>query len=432
MDRVHRYRDVLALIAWSLESPQRASGLLASVLRRCDAAGMAPDGTLIGVFPGLDDTAATEVAERALSLLRAASPHARAGVAVFPSDGIDAAALLLAARDALAATTDVGRPDRATRRVEIGNDTAIVGDPGMVRTYDLLRRLAAGDLTVLVTGETGVGKELAARALHAWSPRARGPFVVVNCAALPEQLVESQLFGHRRGAFSGADRDAGGFFDAAGGGTLFLDEVGELSLATQAKLLRAVDTRMITPVGATQTIPIDLRIVTATNRDLAAEVAASRFREDLWYRLSAAVVVLPPLRDRTREIPTLARAFVERACRRMSRAPLHISDAAMQDIMGRRYPGNVRELANTIEYAVTIADEDTLEPWHLPPEPSRNPATAERSSAFRPIADEVEDLERRRMTEALAACKGNQSKAADLIGMPRRTFVTKLNRYGLR
>jgi DNA-binding NtrC family response regulator len=361
-----------------------------------------------------------------------AAPRARAGYATSPADGVDAATLVAAARDALAAEGRVGR------RIPVGDRVALVADPAMLRLYDLVRRLAASDLPVLLSGETGVGKEIAAYAVHAWSPRSSAPFVPVNCAALPENLVESELFGYRKGAFSGALQDKLGYFQSAAGGTLFLDEIGELPLPAQAKLLRALDARQITRIGDVAAVTVDVRVVAASNRELEAEVAAGRFRQDLFYRLNGARVILPPLRDRPRDIPILARAFLERAAERLGRPGLRLSDAVFRLLARHRFAGNVRELANAMDYAAALAPDDTVEPWHLPPGlrgqevPAKAAAAFEPAASFRPIAEEIEELEKRRMGEALRACGGNQSRAADLIGMPRRTFVTKMGRYDLR
>jgi DNA-binding NtrC family response regulator len=430
-DRASEFERPLVVIAFEVAGADVTSvaNLLRDVLRPCDSMGIVGEGLLLGVFPELrrDDGDAT--ARRILAAVTPEVPHARAGIAAFPTDGIDGPTLLASARDALAT-------DDHVRSVAIGELTVIVGDPAMSRIFELLRRLAASELAVLVSGETGSGKEIAARAVHTWSARARGPLVAVNCAAIPESLVESELFGHCKGAFSGAHRDKAGYFETAATGTLFLDEVGELPLATQAKLLRALDNRQITRVGDTTARAVDVRVVAATNRELEAEVAAGRFREDLYYRLNAARVILPPLRDRPRDIPVLARVFLARATSRLGHAPLQLSDAVLRLLSTHRFAGNVRELANAMDYAAALAPDSTVEPWHLPPAlqgpvPSQMPPAAS-ALCFRPIGDEIEELERRRMREALAASGGNQSKAADLIHMPRRTFVTKLGRYGLR
>jgi two-component system response regulator AtoC len=334
----------------------------------------------------------------------------------------------------------------------------------MVRLFQLIRRLAASELPVLVCGETGAGKENAAFAVHHGSPRAKGPFVVLNCAALQETLVESELFGHERGAFSGAAGLKLGLLETASGGTVFLDEIGELSLAAQAKLLRAVETKRITRVGGVRPTDVDIRIVAATHRDLEAEVAAGRFRKDLFFRLSAATIMLPPLRERPREITLLARTFLTEACARAGRPPMELSAATMLALARYAWPGNVRELKNTMDYAAAALEDEIVEPWHLParisgdavtpsedsetarPAQAEDPADASVAvagsgeprgearpfgRAFRPLAEEIKGLERRRMTEALEATSGFQKRAAELIGMPLRTFVLKLKQHGI-
>jgi len=375
-------------------------------------------------------------------LLLPADARARAGVATFPRDGASAATLLDAARAALPQQrTDkdrgVGCAGSAAQRFELHERVAIVAEPAMLRIYELLERLAAADLPVLVHGETGVGKELAARAVHGWSARKNGPFVPVNCAALAETLAESELFGHRRGAFTGAVADKIGYVEAAHQGTLFLDEVGELSAPLQAKLLRALDSGEVTRVGDTEPRTVDVRVVAATNRDLQQEIHEGRFREDLYYRLCAATVVVPPLRDRPRDILPLANSLLAEACAAAKRAPMSLSDASMRLLLRYPFPGNVRELANAIRYAVATCDADTVEPWHLPgttvaEQPEQAADTNEVPRRFRPIADEIAELEQRRMAEALEAAAGVQTRAAELISMPRRTFTTKMRKYGLR
>jgi DNA-binding NtrC family response regulator len=266
----------------------------------------------------------------------------------------------------------------------------------------------------------------------------------VHCAALPESLVESELFGHIKGSFSGAVANKRGLLDAAHGGTLFLDEIGEVSPTVQVKLLRALETGRVTPVGATSDHAVDARVVAATHRDLPAEVKAGRFREDLYYRLCAARVVVPPLRDRPREIALLARRFLDEACRRQGRPPLALSPEVLRAFASHDWPGNVRELRNLVEVAATTAADEVLELADLPSpigrcagdgaEPAAGAAAGARSEvprSFRPVADEVADLERRRMIEALSATGGNQTRAAQLIGMPARTFVSKLKPYGI-
>jgi two-component system, NtrC family, response regulator AtoC len=311
-----------------------------------------------------------------------------------------------------------------------------VADPAMVQLFELLRRLAPSELPVLVTGETGAGKENTAHALHRWSPRAQGPLIPINCAALQESLAEGELFGHEKGAFTGADRAKIGLLEAASGGTVFFDEVGELSLAIQAKLLRALEGRTIMRVGATRETQIDIRIVAATNRDLDAEVKAGRFRQDLFFRLGGAHVALPPLRDRPREIALLANTFLEAGRAGAKRPPLTLSAAAMNALLGHGWPGNVRELKNEMEYLVATVDDSVVEPWHLSERfhgaiTDSSPIAKPAGDAFRPIAEELRELERTRMSEALERAGGMQKKAAEAIRMPLRTFRMKSKQYRL-
>lgn len=328
--------------------------------------------------------------------------------------------------------------------VTLGSSVSLLADPAMIRLYELLRRLARSALPILITGETGTGKENAALAVHHFSSRSSGPMVSINCAAIPENLFESELFGHLRGSFSGATTDKPGRLEIASGGTVFLDEVGELPLPAQAKLLRALETGMVMPVGGVRERKIDCRLVAATNRDLEAEGRAGNFREDLYFRLAAATVTLPPLRERQSEIPLLAQRFLDDACRKLGRPSLKLAETTRSLLMRHPFPGNVRELRNLIDYCAATVTEDQIQPFHLPQRFAAPSITSQtkaslstetpppESAAFRNIADEVQELEKRRMREALEATSGNQKRAAQLIGMPLRTFVSKLKQYGLR
>jgi DNA-binding NtrC family response regulator len=413
---------------------------LDEALRRIDVAGRLDAHTLVVLALERDPAATLDLARTLVGRLSPTVLELRAGVASCPADGCQADALLGAAAAAVASAEPgaVVEAGAAALRLALGDRSLIVADPAMVRMYDLIRRVARSDLPVLICGETGTGKELAARAVHHFSPRAAGPTVALNCAAMPENLVESELFGYEKGAFTGAAASKRGLLESAERGTLFLDEVGELPLSVQAKLLRALDEKRVTRLGGLGERPIDIRIVAATNRRLDGEVAAGRFRQDLYFRLNAATVILPPLRERPREIALLARAFLDELDPRTP--PIQISVAAMQALMRHPWPGNVRELGNVISLIVATGVEDTVEPWHLPErltqesgaaaEPAPAPA-APPTPQFRAIADELRDLERRRMQQALDATNGVQRRAAELLQMPLRTFVWKLKRYGL-
>jgi DNA-binding NtrC family response regulator len=437
LERAVTYRRQLAVIAIASETPVAT---LAAALRTIDVVGHTDDGSPLLLLPEADRALARDIAARILD----AAPRAQLGLAVCPDDACDADTMLMAARSAArrAKPGKLAEPVDDVTRIELGARRVLVADPAMVRVFALLERLATSQLPVLVTGETGVGKENAAYAVHHWSKRS-GPFVAVNCAAIgPESLVESELFGHDKGAFTGATAAKAGLFESAAGGTVFLDEVGELPLAIQAKLLRALEAQKITRLGEQRERAIDVRLVAATNRNLEAEVAEGRFRQDLYFRLGGATVILPPLRDRKAEIPMLAHEFLRDAAARANRGAMTITPAAMQILLTHAWTGNVRELRNTMEYVVAAAPDDVVEPADLPERlggasvaPSQTagpvPVVEQPPEAFRPIAEELRELERRRMAQALAASGGVKTKAAQLIDMPIRTFTLKLKQYKL-
>ena len=419
---------------------------LEGLLHPLDAVAAAGDGTLLIVLPERGRDEAVELAERLVAAVADDGVVVRAGCAVAPDDAQEAAALWDLARAACrgARPGTVGDAGSIESELAFGERRVVVADPAMVRIYELLRRLAASDLPVLIQGETGVGKENAAFAVHWCSPRRSGPFVAVNCAAFTESLVESELFGHEKGAFSGAVTSKTGLFEAAHGGTLFLDEVGELSPTVQAKLLRVLELKRLTRVGGLRELPVDLRVVAATNRDLEADVAAGRFRRDLYFRLGAASVQLPPLRERPREIVLLARRFLAAACARLDRPPVELSTRAVLALGRWRWPGNVRELRNLMDYLGAAVIEAVIEPWHLPEamvsldEPGEAGEVAAGPTPRlgpphpgRPLVDEVREFERRLLVEALAACDGVRVRAAERLGLPLRTFKYKLKQHGI-
>jgi DNA-binding NtrC family response regulator len=311
----------------------------------------------------------------------------------------------------------------------------------MRRVHELAERAAAGTINVLITGETGVGKELLAETVHRASPRRGGPYVCLNCAALSETLLESELFGHERGAFTGAVQAKPGLLETAARGTLFLDEVGELPLSTQAKLLRVIETREVMRVGAIKARAIDVRFLAATNRVLEDEVARGAFRQDLYYRLNGISLLIPPLRARVDEIEPLARSFVENAAKVSDRPVPKLAPASLKLLLSYPWPGNIRELRNTIERALLLSNGDSITPEDLPLEKMRGtPVSMERvpeaapraaQSFAVPVLDDESRLDYERIVESLSLCSGNQTRAAKLLGMSRRTFCARLKAYNI-
>ena len=317
----------------------------------------------------------------------------------------------------------------------------IVGeDPQLKQVSLALHRAAATDTTVLLEGESGTGKELFARALHALSPRADGPFVAINCAAIPETLLETELFGHEKGAFTGASARKPGKFELAHRGTLFLDEIGELPLSLQPKILRALEEKQFERVGGTLPLKVDVRVVAATNRHLKAAVAARQYREDLFFRLSVFPIVIPPLRERARDIITLARYFIDRFCRELNKPPLGLSPSAEEDLLAYPWPGNVRELQNCIERAAILTEGDTIHSRHLNLS-FRAPAVEEDVSPWSQIdlsgtlaeasRRVIGEVERRKIEQALKEAAGNRNRAAEMLQISYKMLVSKLKDYGL-
>ena len=301
----------------------------------------------------------------------------------------------------------------------------------MRRVFDLISRVAQTDVSVLITGESGTGKEMVARAIHRQSARSQGPFVAINCAAIPEQLLESELFGHTKGAFTDARVARKGLFPKASGGTLFLDEVGDLPLQLQPKLLRAIQERCVRPVGGDEEIPVDVRIVAATNRDLEAAVEERRFRDDLYFRVNVVQIGLPPLRSRGGDILLLAQHFIEAFSARQGKRVQGLSPRAAERLLAYSFPGNVRELQNCIERAVALTVYDQLGVDDLP-EKIRDHRTSQLMLATPDSSELVsmEEIERRYILHVLDVLGGNKAMAAQILGFDRRTLYRKLERYG--
>jgi two-component system response regulator AtoC len=315
---------------------------------------------------------------------------------------------------------------------------AIIGRTrGMVDVYKLIDKVAASPSTVLVQGESGTGKELVARALHDQSPRRGAPFVQVNCGAIPANLFESELFGHEKGAFTGAVSSKPGRMELADGGTLFLDEISELPKEMQVKLLRALQERRFERVGGVKTLTVDVRVVAATNVDLQAEVATGRFREDLFYRLNVVPITIPPLRDRIDDIPLLVQHFLAKYNRRLGRSVASVSPEALAQLASWHWPGNVRELENVMERGVLLADSQQLEARDLHGIGQAGtgtplPAEPDELDLKEYVRIHTARLERSRIQRALAQAEGNVTRAALALGISRKSLQTKMKAYGLR
>lgn len=318
-------------------------------------------------------------------------------------------------------TADAERPQRKAFE-------PIVVSAAMRQLYEQIDRVARSELSVLIVGETGAGKELVAERIHRRSARADGELMRLNCAALAESLIESQLFGHEKGAFTGALATKIGLLEAAAKGSMFLDEVGELPAAAQAKLLRALESREIMRVGAVSTRPIDVRFIAATNRVLDSEIAEGRFRQDLYYRLNGITLSVPPLRERTEEIEPLAARFMEMVRMRTPSAPARLTAGALDKLRAHAWPGNVRELRNVIERAMVLASGDAVEASDIELD-DRAVTVAEPASPATPGEDAAD--ERAQILAALEECAGNQTRAARVLGMSRRTLINRLEKYGI-
>jgi DNA-binding NtrC family response regulator len=379
--------------------------------------------------PDLTAAIAQDVTER----LRGLGVTASTGTARYPRDGVTPEQLLSVACDRVRGAEPASGPS---------DPAVILQDPGMRRVHQLATRAAAGNINILIVGETGAGKEVMAETVHRLSPRAKAPFLCLNCAAFADNLLETELFGHERGAFTGALTAKPGLLETAPGGTVFLDEIGEMSMALQSKLLRVIETRQMLRVGGIKPRTIDVRFVAATNKILETEVAQGRFRQDLYFRLNGITLQIPPLRERPSEILPLARMFMRQMAGQAGRggAP-ELSEEAEDLLVGYAWPGNIRELRNVVERALLLCSGGQITADHLPVETmtTNSPLLAVEASMLSLASQPVvvgagpgsSENERERILRVLRECAGNQSRAAKLMGISRSTFVQRLNEYQL-
>ena len=440
VDRALRYHRSLGLVMVRFEGQADAVAArleaLGGELRRMDfLAEYGPDEFAL-VLPEADDVASNAVANRVAIVEPAGRVTVRIGIAVFPQDGTAVGELIGAARERLRGARVGGTRAETAGKVTLLGKPVVIADPVMKQVFTLARQCAGSMITVLIVGETGTGKEVVAEAVHRYSPRADKPYVRLNCASLPESLLEAELFGHERGAFTGAVRQKAGYFEVASGGSLFLDEIGELPPGAQAKLLRALESRKIVRVGGTQEISVDVRVVCATNRDLHAEIARGRFREDLYFRIGAFVIPVPPLRDRRGEIEPLARQFAREIAGELGHRPPQFTQAALAALATYDWPGNVRELRNAIERAVVLSSGATIDLEHLPDRVRDAPgAAAAISLDDAPPLDvrrRVSEVERSAVVAALDEAGGNQTHAARRLGVSRFALIRLMDKHGLR
>jgi DNA-binding NtrC family response regulator len=447
IDRARRYRRKVGLIMMRLSGEpaevDAAIDRVAARLRLMDELAEYALDELAILVPECDREATLAIVQELEQEIRLGAAAVCAGWAAYPEDASHADSLLASARDALrhARLGTARELSAAPEPLEVGGEgEPLIIDPQMRRLHVLLARIAASSITVLVLGETGVGKELAAEAVHRGSSRSGGPLVKVNCASLPENLLESELFGHERGAFTGADRRKQGYFEAADGGTMFLDEVGEMPLSLQVKLLRVLESRTIIRVGGTVEIPVNVRLVAATNRDLERAVELGTFREDLFFRVSGFTVVVPPLRNRPSEILPLMSLFLRAFARQLGQAVPVLSQEACRALLSYPWPGNVRELRNAAERAVVLQTEGIVSLEDLPErvQDGRSFASAPTASPEKgdvedgSIRSQVAELEQSALAAALQACGGNQTQAAKRLGITRRALIYKMQKYSLK
>jgi two-component system, NtrC family, response regulator AtoC len=428
IDRSVRYRRPLT-VALVRISDDEAIEALAHAVRPMDLIGEDIGDDYLMLLPELDRTTGAAMLTRLFEVARISRTETKLASLCVPDDGTTVETVIARLRTQLR-----GGRERVATEPPLAGVGTIVHDPAMRRVYALVDRIADSNMTVLILGETGVGKELVTEAIHAKSSRRDQPLVKLNCAALPETLLESELFGYERGAFTGADKRKVGFFEAANGGTLFLDEIGDMPLSLQSKLLRVLERKVITRVGGTVEVPTDARVIAATHRDLDADVREGRFRQDLMYRIGGFTIAVPPLRDRPHEILPLAEHFARVAAAEQGRPAPSFGADARDALIAYGWPGNVRELRNAVERAIVLCG-DEIQLADLP-ERLRDAGNRVRPVAIATSPNDVRgqlaEVERAAIVAALDAEGQNQTRAARKLGLSRRALIYKMEKYGLK
>jgi len=456
--RADRSDGKFVVARFQIPSPahiERGRNIICAALRPADLIATYTPNEFEVLLVDCPQTMGLEIIRRVVFQMQETGIAPKYGAAAFPQDARNPNQLI-----AMAGRAALDEPSLG------GTSDVIIKDASMERIHRLIQQVSSSNLSVLLLGETGVGKQVLAEEVHRCSPRGDKKLMQFNCAALQETLLESELFGHEAGSFTGATKRKTGLLESANGGTVFLDEIAEMPVSTQVKLLTAIEVGEVLPVGGVETRKIDVRFVAATNRDIEAEVERGTFRQDLYYRLNGVAINIPPLRERENEILPLANSFNQRMSKQLGRLPPLLSEDAKQLLLQYSWPGNIRELRNIIERAVVLSDDQIL-PSHLPTEkmssaiidPARrtvsgpidiaklpltsstagkNPTVRLPSSTvaeFRESAglqDELSDIEKQRIAEALEVCAGNQSKAAKMLGMSRSTLIRRLDDYGIK
>ncbi|MDQ3338918.1 MAG: sigma 54-interacting transcriptional regulator [Myxococcota bacterium] len=436
LDHANRYRHRVALAALRITGDYQMIEALARSVRPMDLVGDYGGDQFALLMPRLSREEAEVALRKLIDEARGLHADVRAGVAIAPDDGRTADELFERARAALRQARTAGALVVAAPAPTASATDVVIESPAMKRIYGLVDRIADSNLTVLILGETGVGKEIVAEAIHQRSARRAGPMMKINCASIPENLLESELFGHERGSFTGADRRKIGFFEAAQNGSIFLDEIGEMQASLQAKMLRVLERKVVTRVGGTDEIPVDVRVIAATHRDVEAEVRAGRFREDLYFRLAGFTLAVPALRERVDEVVPIAEHFVQRVAEELSQPAPKLGDDAKVALRAYDWPGNVRELRNAIERAVVVQASGTITADDLPERVRdagrRARVTLPESPLKDQLRDQLADLERVAIVEALEAFGGNQTRTAKRLGISRRALIYKMERLGLK